>query len=324
MLHHAGADISEPMLFGLGQGIDFQYWDAPVPGRSTPMLTGRIGPGLLSRNACSALGVELRESQAPDSDTARAAAAKLLESGHVVGMTVDIFYLDYFSSGSHFASHYIALYGLDDAVAYVVDTDQQGGTQTLPDESLRRARDSDEGFMPSPNLQMHVDEVPAQLTTDADAVLRSQIWNAIRLTAARMVADRGSRFGINGLRRAASEIGEWSDTLVTTDELVSGVGRFWRFAGTGGSNFRKLYLAFLREAQQLSGDTALDRFADDFDDVQRQWDQAIEALMAYRSEADPKGQLKAVETRLHAIADAEQAAFQRLLVLATDRVGEPA
>lgn len=322
MIGHAGADISEPMLFGLGQGIDFQYWDAPDPGRSTPMLTGRIGPALLSRNACAALGVELRESRAPDAEAARAAAAKLLEAGHVVGMSVDIFYLDYFSSRSHFASHYIALYGLDDSLAHVVDTDQQGGAQTLPEESLRRARASDEGFMPSPNLQMYVEQLPARLTSDTDAVLREQIWPAILLTARRMAGESGPRFGIGALRRAATEIAEWGDTLACADETVQGVGRFWRFAGTGGANFRKLYREFLLEARRRCDDSELDPFVEDFGDVQQQWDQAIEMLMAYRGANDGRGQLEAVAARLHAIADAEQSLFERLLVPAAKRAGE--
>ncbi|MFI6662049.1 BtrH N-terminal domain-containing protein [Streptomyces sp. NPDC050523] len=325
MIRHAGADISEPMLFGLGQGIDFQYWDAPDPGHGTPMLTGRIGPALLSRNACSALGVELRESRAPDAESARAAAVQLLEAGHVVGMSVDIFHLDYFSSRSHFASHYIALYGLDDSLAHVVDTDQQGGAQTLPEESLRRARASDEGFMPTPHLQMYVEQLPARLTTDTDAVLREQIWPAILLTAQRMAGESGPRFGLGALRRAASEIAEWSDTLAGADEpdeMVQGVGRFWRYAGTGGANFRKLYREFLLEAQQRYGDGELDPFVEDFGDIQQQWDQAIELLMAFRRADDGRRQLEAVAARLHAIADAEQSLFERLLVPATKRAGE--
>lgn len=323
MLHHAGADISEPMLFGLGQGIDFQYRDAPDPG-GTPMLTGRIGPALLSRNACSALGVELREWRAPDPESAFAATTKLLEAGHVVGVSVDIFHLDYFSSRSHFAAHYIALYGLDESLAHVVDTDQQGGAQTLPEESLRRARGSDQGFMPSPHLQMHVERLPARLTADTDAVLSEQIWDAIRLTAERMLGDRGPRYGFGALRRAASEMAEWGDTLARPDEAVPGVGRFWRFAGTGGANFRKLYRAFLLEARQRTGDSELDPSVADFGDVQRQWDQAIDMLTAYRGADRGRRTLEAVAARLHAIADAEQSAFERLLVPAGKRAGERA
>ncbi|PNG23292.1 BtrH N-terminal domain-containing protein [Streptomyces cahuitamycinicus] len=323
MIHHAGAGISEPMLFGLGQGIDFQYWDAPDPGRGAPMLTGRIEPALVSRNACSALGVELHQAQPPDPESAFSAAVELLDAGHVVGMSVDIFHLDYFSSRSHFASHYIALYGLDDSLAHVVDTGQQGGAQTLPTESLRRARASSEGFMPSPHLHLYIEQLPARLTTDTDAVLREGIWNAIRLTAQRMTTDRGPRYGIGALRRAASEIAGWSDTLAPADEVVQGVGRFWRFAGTGGANFRKLYHAFLIEARQLYGDGELDPFVRDFGEVQQQWDEVIDMLMAYRGADDGRKQLEAVAARLDAIADAEQAVFEKLLVPAAKRAGEP-
>ncbi|MFE0948502.1 BtrH N-terminal domain-containing protein [Streptomyces mutabilis] len=323
MLHHAGVDISEAMLFGLGQGIDFQYWDAPDPGRLTPMLTGRIEPAQLSRNACSALGAELREARAPDAESASASAAELLEAGHVVGVSVDIYHLDYFKSRSHFASHYIALYGLDDTLAHVVDTEQQGGAQTLPAESLRRARASDEGFMPSPHLYLYVEGLPARLTADTDAVVRERIWNAVRLTAERMTGDRGPRFGPRAMRRAATEIAGWNDTLASPDETVPGVGRFWRFAGTGGANFRKLYREFLLEARQRCGDGELGAFADDLGDVQRWWDEAIELLMAYPG-ADRRERLAAVAARLNAIADAEQALFEGLLASAEKRAGEPA
>ncbi|WP_078869214.1 BtrH N-terminal domain-containing protein [Streptomyces sp. NRRL B-1347] len=326
MLHHAGARLSEPLLFGLGQGIDFQYWDPPVPGRSAPMLTGRIGPGDLSHHACAALGVELRESRPPDADSARARTAELLAAGHVVGVTVDIYHLDYFSSRSHFASHYIALYGLDDdldgGLAYVVDTDQQGGARTLPGDSLRRARSSDEGFLPSPNLQMHIGGLPKRLTTDGTAVPREQIWKAIRDTAARMLSDRGPKRGLSGLHKAASDVCGWNDTLTPGEELVPGVGRFWRYAGTGGANFRALYRDFLREARQRTGDAALDAPADAFDGVRHQWDEAIDLLLGHGEAPDPHGRLKAVEALLHAIADAERSAFERLLQLATERVGE--
>ncbi|MGW0494634.1 BtrH N-terminal domain-containing protein [Streptomyces sp. NPDC003007] len=323
MLHQAGVDISEAMLFGLGQGIDFQYRDAPDPGRGTPMLTGRIEPAILSRNACAALGAELRESRSPDAESASTAAAQLLDAGHVVGVSVDIFHLDYFKSRSHFAAHYIALYGLDDTLAHVVDTEQQGGAQTIPVESLRRARASDEGFMPSPHLHLYIERLPPRLATDTDAVLREQIWNAIRLTAERTTEDRGARFGIRAMRRAAAEISGWSDTLTSADETVAEVGRFWRFAGTGGANFRKLYREFLHEARQRCGDSELDPYVQGFGDVQRQWDQAIDMLMAYPG-ADRRQQLHAVAARLDAIADAEQALFEGLLIPAAKRAGEPA
>lgn len=318
MLHHAGADVSEPMLFGLGRGIDFQYWPAPEPGR-TPMVTGRIGAGELARNAGAALGVELRESQVADADVAQARAAELLGAGHVVGVTVDIYYLDYFASKSHFAAHCVALYGLDDTMAYVVDTEQQGGAQQLPIESLRRARASTEGFMPSPNRQWHLGELPARLTGDLPTLLLDQAWDATRSAAATMLADRGPSRGLAGLRRLAGEMPGWPDSLDSDVELVPGVGRFWRFAGTGGTNFRGLYLDFLREVRTRSGQTRLDPVIEDFERIRHSWERAIDLLIGYAELTEVGHRRKRLDEAgalLAEIADAEEAAFHRLSAVA--------
>ncbi|WP_234325615.1 hypothetical protein [Streptomyces sp. NRRL S-146] len=78
------------------------------------------------------------------------------------------------------------------------------------------------------------------------------------------------------------------------------------------------------EARQRYDDPELDPFVEDFGDVQRQWDQAIDLLTAYRGADDGRRRLESVAARLHAIADAEQAAFERLLVAAAKRAGESA
>ncbi|MFE3504504.1 BtrH N-terminal domain-containing protein [Kitasatospora sp. NPDC059160] len=328
MLRHAGADVSEPMLFGLGQGIDFQYWEPPAPGL-TPMLTGRTGAGELARNACAALGVELRESQEADQAAAEQRAAELLRAGSVVGVTVDIYYLDYFTSKSHFAAHCIALYGLDDTTAYVVDTEQQGGARELSVESLRLARGSTEGFMPSPNRQLHLGPLPERLTADPEPLLLDRAWGAMRAAARTVLDDRGPRFGIAGLRRAAAEIPGWRDALASDVELVPATGRFWRYAGTGGTNFRGLYLDFLREVRSRSGEVRLDPVIGAFEQLRQDWDEVIELLLGYGDAGNGavggpeqrQQQLNTVGARLAAIADAEQAAFGRLLDVTTDIAG---
>src|SRR5262249_8104546 len=152
-------------------------------------------------------------SQPADPESAQAEAAALLDAGLVVGVTVDIFYLDYFTSRSHFAAHCIALYGLDDTTAYVVDTEQQGGAQQLPAKSLRLARGSSEGFMPTPNRQVHLGVLPGRLRAGLDSLLIGQAWDAMRLAALRMLDDRGPNRGIAGLRKAAAEIPGWKDSL---------------------------------------------------------------------------------------------------------------
>lgn len=324
MFHHAGATISEPMLFGLGQGIDFRLWESPDPGRSAPMLTGRIEPGEVARNACGALGVDLVESCPADPDSAYLQSVRLLAAGHVVGVTVDIYHLDYFSTRSHFSAHCVALYALGETVACLVDTEQQGGTQELPTTSLRKARASDEGFMPSPNRQMHLGILPARVVTDLDSLLMEHVWAAIHATATRMLSDSGTSTGIRGLRQAGREVLALPHSLASQPGLVAGIGRFWRFGGTGGTNFRGLFLDFLREVRQRSGETAFDSVIAVFDEIRQGWDHAIELLLAYGEAEDREAQLNEISSQIHAIAGTEQEAFRVLRDIAGPRVGKPA
>lgn len=150
MLRYSGIDVSEALIFGLGRGIDAQFFPPPPHTGIPPMLTGRVEPGRIAADACAAMGLTLVTRQDADDAGAHARAVAALSAGSVVGVTVDIFHLDYFASQAHFSAHCIALHGLDDSTAYVADTSQQGGAQQLPLESFTRARASDEGFMPSP------------------------------------------------------------------------------------------------------------------------------------------------------------------------------
>lgn len=53
LLPHEGLDLSEPMLFGLGSGLPFIYWDSKAMG--FPFLGGRVKPFELTRNLAAAL-----------------------------------------------------------------------------------------------------------------------------------------------------------------------------------------------------------------------------------------------------------------------------
>lgn len=43
LMQHAGARLSEPMLFGLGQGLGFIYWDSEGNGFSVYRRKGESG-----------------------------------------------------------------------------------------------------------------------------------------------------------------------------------------------------------------------------------------------------------------------------------------
>lgn len=322
MLRYAAIDVSEALIFGLGQGIDSQFFPPPPHAQVPPMLTGRIGPGRIAEGACAAMGLDLATVQDADDAGAHAQAVAALSAGNVVGVTVDIFHLDYFASRTHFSAHCLALYGLDASTAYVADTSQQGGAQELPLESFTRARASGEGFMPSPRLQWHLDgggTADGGPRPGGAADLVPQLWPAIHGAAVRHLdRRRGGDRGILALRRAAEELPGWQQ-LSRSEVMIPGTARFWRSAGTGGTNFRGLYGEFLAEAHAMTGDEDLLPSLKRFEDVVPAWTKLIDHLTAYPEASDRPAHLKEAAARLHSIADAEEAVFGELAELARDR-----
>lgn len=320
LLGRAGLQISEPMLFGLGEGIDFEYHQGP-DGRGPALLTGRNKPSDLIRKACTALGLDWFEEQPIDVDEAMQRASELVRAGYAVGVTVDIFHLDYFTSRAHFSAHCIAIIALGPETATVVDTLQQGGVQELRLESLRLARASAEGYMPSPHRQFHVRHLPGDLSQRSlEDRLPGSAWQALSRTTDRLLTDRGPLLGLGGLRRCAEEAPEWEALLLRADEQVAEFGRFWKYAGTGGTNFRGLFLDFIRELEERERTPDLALAVDDFEEIEHQWVELIELMVEPPGNANRTRQLATVGQRMHAIADAEERAYQRLQDMADTRI----
>ncbi len=65
LLRHAGVELSEPMMFGLGEGLGFIYWDAK--NMEFPFLGGRSKPATITRTVAERLGLTLdvRETSSP-------------------------------------------------------------------------------------------------------------------------------------------------------------------------------------------------------------------------------------------------------------------
>ncbi|WP_280238627.1 BtrH N-terminal domain-containing protein, partial [Nocardia abscessus] len=138
LLRHQGIDLSEPMLFGLGCGLSFIYWDSKNIG--FPFLGGRVKPFGLTRNLATRLELELLVQETTSPRRAWENVVAALDAGRPVGLQLDSYHLDYFGSKVHFGGHIVAMYGYDDHDAHLVDTDQQGGTVSTSLTSLARAR----------------------------------------------------------------------------------------------------------------------------------------------------------------------------------------
>ncbi|UUZ79328.1 BtrH N-terminal domain-containing protein [Paenibacillus sp. P26] len=125
LLQFAGVWLSEPMLFGLGQGLGFIYWDSK--GMDFPFIGGRVKPDEITSCLVSRLNLTIKVEETSSVEKARLNVQSFIERGVPVGLKLDSYYLDYFTNKVHFAGHYAVIYGMDDEYAYMADTKQQGG-----------------------------------------------------------------------------------------------------------------------------------------------------------------------------------------------------
>ncbi|MGW0884685.1 BtrH N-terminal domain-containing protein [Streptomyces sp. NPDC002671] len=242
LLRHQGLDLSEPMLFGLGSGLSFIYWDGK--NMDFPFLGGRVKPFDLTSNLATRLGLELLIQETTSPRKAWDNVAASIDAGHPVGLQLDSYYLDYFSSKVHFGGHVVAMYGYDDHNAYLVDTEQQGGAVSTSLTSLAQARAArgpmtakHRSFaltaprnLPSPHGQI----VPA-ITACADAFLNPPIAN----------------LGLRGIEKAGKLVCTWLQRTDNPQRDLPQAARLMEMAGTGGALFRNLYRDFLAECTDL-------------------------------------------------------------------------
>jgi len=242
LLGQLGIELSEPLLFGLGQGIGFVIWN--MKGMDFPFMGGRIKPDLLTRNIAGNLDLTLTSKETSSQRKAWREVKYLLDNGKTVGLKLDCFHLEYFTNPIHFAGHYVTIVGYDDKNAYLVDTAQQGSYAATSLESLALAR-NERGPMSSRNLYFTL-EKKAAITPLADAIL-----SAIRSNAITYLNPPIKNMGHEGIRKAGREITKWYDRQ-NSGAGFSTAATLMEHAGTGGALFRNLYRDFLEEAYQVT------------------------------------------------------------------------
>ncbi|HCN49405.1 MAG TPA: lantibiotic ABC transporter [Chryseobacterium sp.] len=242
LLQQIGINLSEPMLFGLGEGLGFIYWNMKT--MDSPFIGGRIKPDLLTQNIARNLNLELTVKETSSPQKAWAQVKDLLNSGQTVGLKLDCYHLEYFSNPFHFAGHYAAIYGYDDQNAFLVDTRQQGGLVQISLKSLAKAR-AEKGPMASKNLYYILQK------TDQEYDLKKVISTAIRSNAAEYLNPPITNVAYKGILKTSTEIGKWFRTSKDIEGEFKLSAMMMERAGTGGALFRNLYRDFLKESHEL-------------------------------------------------------------------------
>jgi hypothetical protein len=302
LLKHAGLNLSEPMLFGLGQGLGFIYWD--MKSMDFPFMGGRIKQNLLTDNIVRNLGLEMERKETSSTKKAWGNVKTSIDAGVPVGLQLDSYYLDYFTNKIHFGGHYVAMYGYDDSYAYLVDTAQQGSNVKALLENIALARNA-RGPMTSRNLSYTIAK-PNGAPDLGEAAIRAIVANAEDFLNPPI-----KNIGYKGIAKAAREVRKWLGRTEKPEEDLALAAVLMERGGTGGALFRNLYKDFLGECMALVGGEDLEEGRRMYSEIAPLWTE-VSALIQKAGETWEQRHLDQASELLFDLSEREKAAMQVL------------
>lgn len=303
LMQHAGLRLSEPMLFGLGQGLGFIYWDSK--GMDFPFIGGRVKPDILTDHLAERIGLNVRYQETSSVHKAWQNVRSAIEQGIPVGLKLDSYYLDYFTNKVHFAGHYAVIYGMDDEYAYMADTRQQGGLVKTRLTSLAAARNA-KGPMSSRNRSFTI-EPTGDLPPLAPALRESLTMNAQDYLNPPI-----RNIGNKGIVKMSHEILKWPSRSNNVEHDLCLTATLMERAGTGGALFRNLYRDYLRDCADRLEDPKIEQAHRMFTEIAPMWVN-VSASIDHAGRTGNHQELVQASKLLLEIADKERAAMELLL-----------
>lgn len=242
LLNQLGIELSEPMLFGLGEGLGFIFWNMKM--MDYPFIGGRIKPDVLTQNIAKNLNLKLEVKETSSIKKAWETIRNNVDNNIAVGLKLDCYYLDYYEKKIHFAAHYATIYGYDEKFAYLVDSMQPDGDAKTTLKNLELARNA-KGPMSSKNLSYTIQN------TKNGYDLKKAIVVAIRNNAKDYLNPPISNIGYKGVLKTSEEIKKWFKNSKNVKMEFETTAMLMEGGGTGGALFRNLYRDFLKESFNL-------------------------------------------------------------------------
>ncbi|OJJ14054.1 lantibiotic ABC transporter [marine bacterium AO1-C] len=303
LLNQIGIELSEPMLFGLGEGLGFIFWN--MKAMDFPFIGGRVKTDALTENICRNLHLQLEVKETASAKKAWQNVAQYIDQGKAVGLKLDCYHLEYFTNKIHFAGHYVAMYGYDEQKAYLIDSNRNRLPLTTSLESLALAR-SEKGPMASKNLSYTINRgtqaydlkqaVKTAIVNNAQAHLNPPIQN----------------MGYKGILKTAAEIKKWFKRSSNITHEFTTTAMIMEKAGTGGALFRNIYRDFLGEAYDLLQIDEIKAAQQSFQSIAQHWT-AIAHLLEQAGSNEDETCIQEAAELLTQVSEKEQMTMDRLL-----------
>lgn len=262
LLYQLGIELSEPMLFGIGEGLGYIFWNMKI--MDFPFIGGRVKPDVLTENICRNLNLNLEVKETSSIKIAWGNVKSSIDNGKAVGLKLDCYHLDYFTNKIHFAGHYASIYGYDEKLAYLNDTNQQGRDARTTLKNLELAR-NEKGPMSSRNRSYTITkngEFPD---------LKNVIKKAINNNAIEFLNPPIKNIGYKGIYKTSSEIKNWFKTSKNIKKDFQTSASLMERGGTGGSLFRNIYRDFLKESSIILKSKKLEEASESYGEIAVLW-----------------------------------------------------
>ncbi len=272
LLHWAGLEISEPMIFGLGSGPQFYYLFFAKGPSGFPLIGIRNPPGTIFKNLKKLCKFDIVQTKYRTTEEAVAKANEMIDAGVPVAASVDMFYMKYLPSFLHVHApfHFIVLMGRE-GDTYAVSDPYFEPMGELGIENLKAAW-ATHAPMAKDNLLSYVEGVPQEIDW------RRVAKKAITKTCRGMLLPPGiknifSFVGIEGMKTYAKKMVLWpkkyEGAFLREGILFAAVG--FEDQGTGGGGFRLMYGAFLQEIAEMFDSVAFSELAEQMIDHGTTW-----------------------------------------------------
>lgn len=248
LLHFHKIPCSEPLAFGIGEGLFFAYLPF-VKINGLPLTTYRCGVGKIFNTVNKRLGVKVQRAKFKSPERAMAALDEKLAQNIPVGCQTGAYWLPYFPPAFrfHFNMHNLVVLGRE-GDEYIISDPVFADLVRCRREDLARARFAKGTLAPS-GAMYYLEGVSGQ--PDLGLAAKQGITGVCRTmlkTPVPLIGVRGIQFLANRLERWPEKFGSEKAALYL-GQLI----RMQEEIGTGGGGFRFMYAAFLQETADLLG-----------------------------------------------------------------------
>jgi hypothetical protein len=311
LLQYHGIDfMSEPLVFGLGNGIFYLHIPfLQISGG--PAISYRSMPGWIFSRASKLLGIKVNRKKFNSEKEAYDYLNQQIALGNPVGCQVGVFNLPYFPPEYrfHFNAHNIVVYGKENG-QYLVSDPVMETVTTLSEEDMLKVRFAKGPLAPKGHV--YYPENVKQVTKEQ---IKAAIPKAIKRTTFEMLSLPGPMVGAKGIHYTANHIRKWRDKLGPRKAALylGQIVRMQEEIGTGGGGFRFLYAAFLEEASNYTGNDQLLKISDEFTKAGDLWRaSAVHMGRIYKGRLNEQKDFEESADMLDEISEIEKAAFKEL------------